>query len=239
VSKIGARILVVDDEIEIVRALQRSLTAYGYNVLTAESGEEAVVMMSQQKPDLVLLDLMLPGISGLEVCRQVRAVSNVPIIVLSVKNAERDKVQALDLGADDYVPKPFGMDEVLARVRVALRHLARVQAGTEPSFRHGPLFVDFALRRVQVNGREVQLTPTEYDLLKVFLTYRDKVLTRQMLLTHVWGADAHERVHSLHVYVAQLRRKIEPDAEQPRFILTLPGVGYRFNTDEPGEKREP
>ncbi len=237
-SKIGARILVVDDEIEIIRALQRSLAAHGYNVLTAGSGEEAVLMASQQKPDLVLLDLMLPGISGLEVCRQVRATSNVPIIVLSVKDAERDKVQALDLGADDYVPKPFGMDEVLARVRVALRHVARVQTGTEPSFRLGPLFVDFALRRVQINGREVQLTPTEYDLLKVFLAYRDKVLTRQMLLTQVWGADAHERIHSLHVYVAQLRRKIEPDAEQPRFILTLPGVGYRFNTEEFRERRE-
>lgn len=237
-SKIGARILVVDDEIEIVRALQHSLTAHGYNVLTAGSGEEGVMMASQQKPDLVLLDLMLPGISGLEVCRRVRATSNVPIIVLSVKDAEHDKVQALDLGADDYVPKPFGMDEVPARVRVALRHVARVQAGTEPSIRLGPLFVDFALRRVQVNEHEVQLTPTEYDLLKVFLAYRDKVLTRQMLLTQLWGADAHERIHSLHVYVAQLRRKIEPDAEQPRFILTLPGVGYRFNTEEVHERRE-
>jgi len=238
VSKIGARILVVDDEIEIVRALQRSLSAHGYNVLTTSTGEEAVILASQQKPDLVLLDLMLPGISGLEVCRRVRATSNVPIIVLSVKDAEHDKVQALDLGADDYVPKPFGMDEVLARVRVALRHLARVHVGTEPSFRLDPLFVDFALRRVLVNGCEVQLTPTEYDLLKVFLAYHDKVLTRQMLVTHLWGADAHERNHSLHVYVAQLRRKIEPDPEQPRFILTLPGVGYRFNTEEIHERSE-
>lgn len=228
----GAYILVVDDEVEIVRALQRSLSAHGYRVFTARSGEEALLLNTQHKPDLLLLDLMLPGMSGLDVCRQVRSTSNVPIIVLSVKGEERDKVQALDLGADDYIPKPFGMDEVLARIRVALRHVAQIQAGTEPRFENGPLLIDFALRSVQVNGREVQLTPTEYDLLKVFVTHRGKILTRQMLLTQVWGAEAHSREHSLHVYVAQLRRKIEPLPEQPRFILTIPGVGYRFNDGE-------
>jgi two-component system, OmpR family, KDP operon response regulator KdpE len=227
-SKSGAHILVVDDEIEIVRALRRTLTAHGYRVFTASSGEEAVEVTSKRRPDLLLLDLLLPGMSGLEVCRRVRSESNVPIIVLSVEGAEHDKVEALDLGADDYVSKPFGMDEVLARVRVALRHVARAQDGTQANFRAGPLEVDFALRRVQLDGQDVQLTPTEYDLLKVFIAHRGKILTRQMLLKEIWGPETHARTHSLHVYVAQLRRKIEPTPEDPRFILTIPGVGYRF-----------
>jgi two-component system, OmpR family, KDP operon response regulator KdpE len=230
-SKSGAHILVVDDEIEIVRALRRTLTAHGYRVFTASNGEEAVEVASKRRPDLLLLDLLLPGMSGLEVCRRVRAESNVPIIVLSVKGAERDKVEALDLGADDYVSKPFGMDEVLARVRVALRHVARAQNGTLANFRAGPLQVDFASRHVQLNGQDVQLTPTEYDLLKVFIAHRGKILTRQMLLKEIWGPGTHARTHSLHVYVAQLRRKIEQNPEDPRFILTIPGVGYRFNDE--------
>jgi two-component system KDP operon response regulator KdpE len=235
-SKQGASILVVDDEREILRALQRSLTAHGYKVFTAGSGEEAIEAFARHRPDLLLLDLLLPGISGLEVVRRVRATSSVPIIVLSVKEAEHDKVEALDLGADDYVPKPFGMNEVLARIRVALRHVARVQTGTEPRFQGGPLEVDFAARRVLVNGQQVQLTPTEYELLKIFITHRGKILTRQMLLQELWGAEAHARMHSLHVYVAQLRQKIEPVPEQPQFIITIPGVGYRFNEDaEPEE----
>ncbi|HEY6406497.1 MAG TPA: response regulator transcription factor [Ktedonobacteraceae bacterium] len=227
-SKRGASILVVDDEREIVRALKRSLSAQGFTVLTASSGEEAVEVVSQQHPDLLLLDLLLPGMSGLEVCRRIRKTSNVPIIVLSVKDAEHDKVEALDLGADDYIAKPFGMKEVLARVRVALRRVAQVSSGGEPRIQVGPLSVDFAQRRVQVHGREVSLTPTEYDLLKVFITYRGKILTRKLLLKEVWGAEAHARMHSLHVYVAQLRQKIEPEPERPQFILTIPGVGYRF-----------
>lgn len=234
-SKRGASILVVDDEREIVRALRRSLSAHGFTVLTASSGEEAVEMVSQHRPDLVLLDLLLPGMSGLEVCRRVRMTSNVPIIVLSVKDAERDKVEALDLGADDYVAKPFGIGEVLARVRVALRRVAQAPSGTEPRFQSGPLSVDFAQRRVHVHGREVALTPTEYDLLKAFITHRGKLLTRQMLLKEVWGNEVHNRTHSLHVYVAQLRQKIESVPERPRFILTIPGVGYRFADEvEPG-----
>lgn len=234
-SKRGASILVVDDEREIVRALRRSLSAHGFTVLTASSGEEAVEMVSQHRPDLVLLDLLLPGMSGLEVCHRVRMTSNVPIIVLSVKDAERDKVEALDLGADDYVAKPFGIGEVLARVRVALRRVAQAPSGTEPRFQSGPLSVDFAQRRVHVHGREVALTPTEYDLLKAFITHRGKLFTRQMLLKEVWGNEVHDRTHSLHVYVAQLRQKIESVPERPRFILTIPGVGYRFADEvEPG-----
>jgi len=227
-SKNGASILVVDDEREIVRAMRRSLSAHGYTVLTASSGEEAVEIVARQRPDLLLLDLLLPGMSGQEVCRRVRKESSVPIIVLSVKDAERDKVEALDLGADDYIQKPFGMGEVLARIRVALRRAIQPPRGAEPRFETGPLSVDFARRQVLVGEREVSLTPTEYDLLKVFITHRGKILTRQMLLSEVWGAEAHARTHSLHVYVALLRQKIEQFPGGSRFILTIPGVGYRF-----------
>ena len=231
-SKSGARILVVDDEIEILRALQRSLAAHGFEVFTASNGEDALEAINHYRPDLMLLDLGLPGISGLEVTKRVRKQSNLPIIVLSVKDAERDKVQALDLGADDYVPKPFGIDEVLARIRVALRHTAQVQARTEPIFTTGPLRVDFAQRLVQVNGQEVKLTPTEYDLLKALIKNRGKIMTRHMLLSQVWGTGYGTESHYLHVYIGQLRRKIEPDPAHPRFILTISGVGYRFNSDD-------
>lgn len=235
-SKAGARILVVDDEIEIVRALQRSLAAHGYEVFTANSGEEALESILHYRPDLMVLDLGLPGMSGLEVCRTVRMQSNLPIIVLSVKGTEHDKVQALDLGADDYVSKPFGMNEVLARIRVALRHTAQVESGTEPIFTAGPLRVDFAQRQVMVNGQEVRLTPTEYDLLKVLIKNSGKIMTRQMLLSQVWGTGYGAEPHYLHVYVGQLRRKIEPDPAHPRFILTISGVGYRFNADSDTEE---
>ena len=231
-SKSGARILVVDDEIEIMRALQRSLTAHGYEVFSAANGEDALESITHHRPDLILLDLGLPGISGLEVCKRVREQSNLPIIVLSVKDTERDKVLALDLGADDYVSKPFSMNEVLARVRVALRHTAQVQAGTEPVFAAGPLKVDFAQRLVQVDGQEVKLTPTEYDLLKALIKNNGKIMTRQMLLSQVWGTGYGAEAHYLHVYIGQLRRKIEPDPAHPRFILTVSGVGYRFNGED-------
>lgn len=231
-SKSGARILVVDDEIEILRALQRNLSAHGYEVFTARSGEQALEEIFMHRPDLMLLDLGLPGVSGLEVCKKVRVESNLPIIVLSVKDTERDKVLALDLGADDYVSKPFGMNEVLARIRVALRHSAQVHSGTEPMFTAGPLKVDFAQRLVTVNGVEVKLTPTEYDLLKVLIKNNGKILTRQMLLSQVWGTGYGADAHYLHVYIGQLRRKIEPDPTHPRFILTISGVGYRFSSDD-------
>lgn len=231
-SKSGARILVVDDEIEIVRALQRSLVAHGYEVFAVGSGEEALEAVERHRPDLILLDLGLPGISGLEVCKRVRAESGLPMIVLSVKDTERDKVLALDLGADDYVSKPFSINEVLARIRVALRHSAQVQAGTEPVFVAGPLRVDFARRLVQINDQEVKLTPTEYDLLKALIKNNGKIMTRQMLLSQVWGTGYGAEAHYLHVYIGQLRRKIEPDPAHPRFILTISGVGYRFNAEE-------
>ncbi len=231
-SKSGARILVVDDEVEILRALQRSLTAHGFDVLTATTGEDALEAIVHYRPDLMLLDLGLPGISGLEVCRRVRSQSNLSIIVLSVKDTERDKVLALDLGADDYVSKPFGMNEVLARVRVALRHAAQVESGTEPIFKAGPLQVDFAQRLVQVNEQDIKLTPTEYDLLKALIKNKGKIMTRHMLLSQVWGTGYGTESHYLHVYIGQLRRKIEPDPAHPRFIQTISGVGYRFHSDE-------
>lgn len=231
-KKPGASILVVDDEREILRALQRSLSAHGYQVVTAGSGEGALAALAQHRPDLMVLDLLLPGISGLEVCRQVRAASSLPIIVLSVKDTEQDKVQALDLGADDYVAKPFHMNEVLARIRVALRRIAHSAPGTEPRFQAGPLSIDFAQRLVEFNGEPLLLTPTEYDLLKTFVIYRGKLLTRTMLMRELWGTTAQDRGHSLHVYVARLRQKIEPVPEHPRFILTIPGVGYRFQEVE-------
>jgi two-component system, OmpR family, KDP operon response regulator KdpE len=225
-SKYGARILVADDELEIVRILQRSLTAHDYRVLVATTGKEAIETALQT--DLLLLELMLPDMSGMEVCRRVRAVSNIPIIFLSVKDTERDKVKAFDLGADDYIAKPFGINEVLARVRVALRHAAAPLRGSTPCFQAGPLLVNFDRRRVSLAGKEVILTPTEYNLLKVFIFHRGKVLTREHLLKAVWGSYSQDRLHCLHVYVAQLRQKIEPIPTGPRFIFNIPGVGYRF-----------
>jgi len=225
-------ILVVEDEIEMTRALRRSLTAHGYEVLLAHTGEHALQVVEQQHPDLILLDLGLPTMNGLEVCKQVRTRSEtLPIIVLSVRNKEGDKVQALDLGADDYIAKPFGMNEVLARIRVALRHATRSTQKTESILTIGPLQVDFEQHIVYVNGQEVRLTPTEYDLLKIFVEHRGKIVTQQMLLAHVWRTDQKKQSY-LHVYVGHLRRKIEPDPAHPRFLHTISGVGYRFQDDE-------
>ena len=221
-SKTGARILVVDDEIEIQRALRRGLAANGYQVFTTGSGEEALEAITDIRPDLLLLDLELPGISGLDVCQRVREVSNLPILVISVKDQEHDKVRALDLGANDYIAKPFSMLEVQARVRVALRHVAQRQIGTEPHFQRGPLMVDLSSRQVRLHNNNVILTPTEYALLTTFIAHRGKIMTRQMLLTALWGAQGTDKGHSLHVYVGQLRRKIEPIPQHPRFIVTIP-----------------
>ncbi len=227
-----ARILIVDDEIEIVRALRHGLVAHGYEVFAAYSGEKAIEALEQHRPDLILLDLKLPGLSGLDVCKHIRAQSNLPpIIVISVKDTEPDKVQALDVGADDYVSKPFGINEVLARMRVALRHAASIPLGIEPSVQIGPLQVNFALRHVSVDEQEIKLTPTEYDLLKVLIKNRGKVMTQQMLLTQVWGTDYDKHSHYLHVYIGHLRRKIEPDPVNPRFLHTIPGAGYRFSDE--------
>ncbi|HEY4389632.1 MAG TPA: response regulator transcription factor, partial [Ktedonobacteraceae bacterium] len=223
------RILVVEDEKEIVRLLQRSLTAHGYEVQTAESGESALAILeAQPPPDALLLDLGLPDISGLEVCKRIRAQSPLPpIIVLSVRSKERDKVRALDLGADDYIAKPFGINEVLARIRVALRHASYVPLQREAVITIGPLRLDLNQQLVFLNEQEIKLTPTEYNLLKILIENRGKILTQQVLLRQVWGKDPSQQTHYLHVYMSHLRRKIEPDPLHPRFLHTLSGIGYR------------
>jgi len=229
----GARILVVEDDPGILRALKTNLTRHGFEVETAETGGQALDSFSCRPPDLILLDLGLPDIDGTAVIQEVRARASTPIVVLSVRGAEHDKVAALDLGADDYLTKPFGVEELLARVRVALRHAAGVASGTAAVFKTGDLEVDIERRRVRVGAEEVHLTPTEYDLLKTFVSQPDKVLTDRMLLRAVWGPEYGSEAHYLHVYVARLRRKIEKDPQRPRYLLTEPGVGYRLITEQP------
>jgi two-component system, OmpR family, KDP operon response regulator KdpE len=224
------RVLVIDDEPQIVRALRVALTANGYEVVSAANGEEALDLAATAPPDAVILDLGLPGLSGAEVCRSLREWTDVPILVLSARAEEREKVAALDLGADDYVTKPFGMDEVLARLRAALRR-ASAAPPAESIFTAGDLRIDFGRRLVTVAGHEVHLTPTEYSLLKLLATNADRVLTHGMLLRSVWGSEYGEEAHYLRVFVRQLRQKIEPDPARPRYLLTEPGVGYRFRVD--------
>jgi len=228
----GARILVVEDDPGILRALKTNLTRHGFEVETAETGGQALDSFSCRPPDLILLDLGLPDIDGTVIIQEVRARARTPIVVLSVRGAEHDKVAALDLGADDYLTKPFGVGELLARVRVALRHAAGVASGTAAVFKTGDLEVDIEHRRVRVGAEEVHLTPTEYDLLKTFVSQPDKVLTDRMLLRAVWGPEYGSEAHYLHVYVARLRRKIEKDPQRPRYLLTEPGVGYRLITEQ-------
>jgi two-component system KDP operon response regulator KdpE len=228
----GAHILVVDDETAIVRALRANLSRHGFRVDVAETARQAVQLHNHDHPDLILLDLGLPDVDGLEVIRQVRAHASTPIVVLSVRGAERDKVAALDLGADDYLTKPFGVDELLARVRVALRHHARPVSGSSPVFRTGDFEVDFENRRVSVSGSDVRLTPTEYALLKVFVTNPNKLITDRALLQQVWGPEYGSEAHYLHVYIARLRKKIEADPQKPRYLVTEPGVGYRLLAED-------
>jgi two-component system, OmpR family, KDP operon response regulator KdpE len=226
----STRILVVDDEPQIGRLLKTSLAARGYAVAVASDGQAALDLAASWRPDLILLDLGLPIIDGLEVCRQVRAWSQVPIIVLTVRDAEQDKVAALDLGADDYLTKPFGTDELMARIRVALRHAAHLSVIEEPVRHFGDLTIDLARRLVSVGGQELHLTPKEYELLRAFVLQAGKVLTHRMLLRAVWGSAYEQDVPTLRVFVTQLRRKIEADPANPTHILTEPGVGYRFQS---------
>jgi len=227
----GARILVIDDEPGILRAVQTNLGRHDFRVDTAASAREGLEAYAHLRPDLVLLDLGLPDTDGLEVIREIRQRSSTPIVVLSAREAERAKVAALDLGADDYLTKPFGVNELLARVRVALRHAARPNAGTEPVIRLGELEVDLERRKLSVAGAEVHLTPTEWDLVKLFTAHPDKVLTDRMIMDSVWGATYRAQAHSLHVYVARLRKKLEADPNARRHLITETGVGYRFVTE--------
>lgn len=230
---VGARVLVVEDEPAIAKALHTNLTRHGFQVQSSKTGADGMAGYNRWRPDIILLDLGLPDMDGLDVIRQVRASASTPIVVLSVRGAERDKVAALDLGADDYLTKPFGVDELLARIRVALRHAARPASGAAPVFASGDLQVNLERRIVRAGGQDVHLTPTEYDLLRVFVTNPDRVLTDRMLLQEVWGAEYGSEAHYLHVYVARLRKKIEQDPQEPRHLLTEPGVGYRLVTEEP------
>ena len=221
----GARVLVVDDEPQILRALQTSLRGAGYEVDAATTGEEALTLAAVRPPDAVILDLVLPDVRGTDVARELRAWSTAPIIVLSVVGDETEKVAALDAGADDYVTKPFGVGELLARLRAALR---RAEPSTEPVLEIGGLRVDLEAREVSVGGTPVQLTPHEYDLLRLLALNEGKLLTHKAILREVWGEAYADESHYLHVYVSQLRRKLEPDPARPRYILTEPGAGYRL-----------
>lgn len=231
----GARILVVDDEPQIRRSLQVNLESKHYAVLSASSGEEAIETMTRWKPDLVIIDLLLPSMDGIELTRHIRKQSPVPIIILSALGDERKKVEALECGADDYVTKPFGMEEVLARVRSALRRTI-VVSGTQPVFKTGALSINFERREVRLDHEPVKLTPTEYDLLKYMIQYAGKVLTHRTLLTAIWGETYSDQAQYLRVFIGQLRKKLERNTARPQFILTDPGVGYRFNHQIEEEK---
>lgn len=229
----SAHILVVDDEPQIRRALRAGLRANGYDVELAEDGESALTSAASNPPAIMILDLEMPVVDGFEVIESVRSWSDIPIIVLSAHAAEQDKVRALDTGADDYLTKPFGMDELLARIRAALRRTAADHA-SEPMLDFGRLKIDLLRRLVTRDGQEVHLTPTEYELLRELATNADRVMTHQMLLSRVWGPASENSTNYLRVYINQLRRKVEPDPARPTYITTDPGIGYRFHSQPDG-----
>lgn len=220
------KVLIIDDENAIRRFLHTSLDAHGYAIYEAATGEDGLVQVVSAQPDLIILDLGLPGINGIEVTRRIREWTDTPIIILSVQNQDRDKIEALDAGADDFLTKPFSVGELTARLRVAMRHARKEEM--EPVFRVGKLCVDLAARMVTCGGEEIQLTPTEYDLLKVLVQYSGRVLTHQQLLREVRGVGYQTETHLLRVHMSNLRHKIEKDPTNPQYILTEPGVGYRL-----------
>ena len=222
------RILVVDDELQIRQLLQTGLRGYGYSVEVAADGVEAIAKARAWQPDVMVLDLELPGLHGIDVCRSVRTWSAMPIIVLTVREAVQDKIAALDQGADDYLTKPFSLGELLARIRVALRHAALIGSVAEPVRVFDDLRIDLLHRQVQLGDQEIHLTPTEYDLLKLLTLQAGKVVTHTVLLREVWGPAYEQDTQTLRVFIGQLRRKLNDDPTRPRFILTEPGVGYRF-----------
>ncbi|HET8579049.1 MAG TPA: response regulator [Methylomirabilota bacterium] len=224
----GPCIVLIEDEPQIRRFLRATLASTGYRLYEATTGEDGLVEVSTRQPDVVIIDLGLPDMDGLEVIRRLREWSKVPIIVLSARGQERDKIAALDAGADDYLSKPFSVGELLARLRVALRHTAGSGETGEPVFTLGVLRVDQLRRQVLVDGKEVHLTPIEYRLLTTLVRHAGKVLTHRQLLKDVWGPPYAEQAHYLRVYMAQLRRKLEADPARPRYLLTEPGVGYRL-----------
>lgn len=229
--KASGRILIVDDEAAIRRLLSTGLSAQGYSVVEAETGEMAIDLAQRAAPDLLILDLGLPDIDGTEVLRRIRCGSLVPVIILSVRDDETGKVAALDLGADDYITKPFGMDELLARVRTALRHRLQ-QKGELPRYRSGDLVVDLVRRRVTLKGRDIVLSAKEYEILALLVRHAGKVLTHRHLLREIWGPANVEDVQYLRVYVRSLRQKLKEDPARPRYILTETSVGYRLQASD-------
>ena len=224
----AASILVVDDEPQIRRVMRSTLSAHGYVITEAKTGEEALELLRKERPDLVLLDVNMPGMGGIETCREIRRSSDAPIIMLTVRNAERDKVQALDAGADDYVVKPFGIEELLARIRAAMR---RAPGGGEQgprTIRTEDLEIDFDARTATVRGKAVRLTPKEFDLLRFLVVNSNKAVTHRKLLQNVWGPDYGDEVEYLRVFVNALRKKVEPNPSKPKYLLTEPWIGYRF-----------
>jgi two-component system, OmpR family, KDP operon response regulator KdpE len=224
-----ARILVVDDEPQLTRVLRTGLKSRGYDVRAAADGLAGFEAFNDWHPDLVITDLAMPNVDGLELCRRLRAVSTVPIIVLSAKGEEKTKVAALDLGADDFVTKPFGIDELLARVRASLRRAPATNEATQKTLDSGAFHVDLETREITVRGKSIHLTPKEFDLLVYFIKHSGKVLTHRTLLAAVWGGNYVEQNEYLRVFVGNLRKKIEPGATSPRYILTEPWIGYRFD----------
>jgi len=225
------KILVVDDDPQIRRVMKATLVGHSYEVIEARTGEEALETVPREMPNLVLLDMNMPGIGGLETCRAIRAGSDVPVIILSVRNTEKDKVAALDAGADDYVTKPFGIEELLARIRAALRRSPSGDGATH-SFSSKELDIDFDTRRVRVRGNDVRLTPKEFELLRFLVAHAGKPVTHRELLQAVWGPDYGDEPEYLRVFVNQLRKKIEANPARPSYILTEPWVGFRFNPPE-------
>lgn len=232
----GARILLIEDEPPIRKLLKVTLQAHQYELLESETGSDGLLQASMNHPDLILLDLGLPDGSGMDVLKQLRQWSPVPVIVLTATDREEDKIEALDCGADDYVTKPFGMGELVARIRVALRHAAGATA-TEPVLRFGQLTIDLAQRLVELSGNRIKLTPTEYDLLKTLALNAGKVMTQKQLLRQVWGsAHVESEGHYLRIYVGHLRKKLDDNPAEPLYIATEPGIGYRFLTVEQSER---
>ena len=225
-------ILLIEDEPQMRRFLRVTLQAHGYQLIESPTGKDGLIQVATRNPDVVLLDLGLPDIDGLEVTKRLREWSQVPIIVISAREQEEDKVKALDAGADDYLTKPFGAGELLARIRVSLRHMAMQHTGNEePVFVLDNLKVDLAKRQVLLDGREVHLTPIEYRLLAILIKHAGKVITHTHLLKEVWGTAYAGQTHYLRIYMAQLRHKLEADPARPRFFINEPGVGYRLKTD--------
>jgi two-component system, OmpR family, KDP operon response regulator KdpE len=228
----GPLVLVIEDEPQMLRFLRASLAGHGYRLVESVTGTDGLTQAAARSPDVILLDLGLPDTDGLDVTRRLREWTTTPVIVLSARGREQDKIGALDAGADDYLTKPFGVGELLARIRVALRHAATAGGGQgEPSFTSGDLIVDFERRRVLVGGQEVHLTPIEYKLLTTLIRSAGKVVTHRQLLKEVWGPPYADRPQYLRVYMGQLRQKLEPEPARPRYLLTEPGVGYRLKSE--------